>query len=45
MYNIFRILIEVPDYSSIFFFFQKMKRKLSPLEEKNIKGQQNEVLE
>ena len=30
MYNIFRILIEVPDYSSSFFFFQKMKRKLSP---------------
>ena len=38
MYNIFRILIGVPDYSrsSFFFFFQKMKRKLSPPEEKNI---------
>ena len=38
MYNIFRILfilIEVPDYSSSFlFFFQKMKGKLSPPEEK-----------
>ena len=30
MYNIFRILIEVPDYSSSFFFFQEMKRKLPP---------------
>ena len=37
MYNIFRILIEVPDYSSSFFFFpREMKRKLSPPEEKNI---------
>ena len=45
MYNIFRILIEVPDYSSSFFFFQEMKRKLSPPEEKNIKGQEKEVLE
>ena len=38
MYNIFIILIAVPDYSSssFFFFFQKMKRKLSPPEEKNI---------
>ena len=37
MYNIFRLLIGVPDYSSSFFlFFQKMKRKLSPPEEKNI---------
>ena len=45
MYNIFRILIEVPDYSSRFFFFQEMKRKLSPPEEKNIKGQEKEVLE
>ena len=33
MYNIFRILIEVSDYSSSFFFFRKMKRKLSPPEE------------
>ena len=31
MYNIFRKLIGVPDYSSSsFFFFSKMKRKLSP---------------
>ena len=30
MYNIFRILIEVSDYSSSLVFFQKMKRKLSP---------------
>ena len=30
MYNIFKILMEVPDYSSSFFFFQEMKRKLSP---------------
>ena len=38
MYNIFRILIGVPDYSSssFFFFFFLMKRKLSPPEEKNI---------
>ena len=37
MYNILGILIEVPDYSSSFFFlFQEMKRKLSPPEEKNI---------
>ena len=38
MYNIFRILIGVPDYSSssFFCFLQKMKRKLSPPEEKNI---------
>ena len=27
MYNIFKILIGVPDYSSSFFVFQKMKRK------------------
>ena len=34
MYNIFT---EVPDYSSSFvLFFRKMKRKLSPPEEKNI---------
>ena len=40
MYNIFRILIGVPDYSSSFFcFFKKMKRKLSPPEEKNSQGQ------
>ena len=45
MYNILRILIEVPDYSSVFFFPQEMKRKLSPPEEKNIKGQEKEVLE
>ena len=37
-------IIEVPDYSSIFFFFQKMK-KLSPPEGKNIQGQGKEVLE
>ena len=31
MYNTFRKLIGVPDYSSSFFFFsKKMKRKLSP---------------
>ena len=31
MYNIFRILMGVPEYSSsFFFFFQKMKRKLFP---------------
>ena len=38
MYNILRILIAVPDYSSssFFVFFQKMKRKLSPPEKKNI---------
>ena len=32
MYKIFRLLIGVPDYSSSFFpfFFQKIKRKLSP---------------
>ena len=36
MYNIFRILIEVPDCSSSFFFFRNMKRKLSPPKEKNI---------
>ena len=39
MYNIFRILKGVPDYSSssfLGFFLQKMKRKLSPPEEKNI---------
>ena len=30
MYNIFRILIEVPDYRVSFFFFQEMKRKVSP---------------
>ena len=31
MYNIFRKLIEVPDYrSSFYLFFKKMKRKLSP---------------
>ena len=37
MYNIFRILIGVPDYSSVFFLFfsQKMKRKLSPPDENN----------
>ena len=29
-----RILIEVSDYSSSFFFFPKMKRKPSPPEEK-----------
>ena len=35
MYNVFRILIKVPDYSSsLFVFFQKMMRKLSPQEEK-----------
>ena len=34
MYNIFRILIEVSDYSSSFVFFSKMKRKPSPPEEK-----------
>ena len=35
VHNIFRIRIEVPDYSSSFLlFFQKMKRKLSPPEEK-----------
>ena len=46
MYNIFRILIEVPDHSSSFlFFFQEMKRKLSPPEGKNIWGQEKEVLE
>ena len=39
MYNIFRLLIGVPDYSSSFFpfFFQKMKRKLSPPEGKKIR--------
>ena len=40
MYNIFRLLIGVPDYSSSFFsffFLKKMKRKLSPPEEKNIR--------
>ena len=31
MYNIFRKLIGVPDYrSSFYFYFQKMKRTLSP---------------
>ena len=44
MYNIFRILIEVPDYNIVVFFPQKMKRKLSPSEGKNIKGQEKEVL-
>ena len=36
MYNIFRILIGVPDYSSssLLGFFQNMKRKLYPPEEK-----------
>ena len=37
MYNIFRILIGVPDYSSSVFFcfvFKKMKRKISPPGEK-----------
>ena len=34
---LFRILIGVPDYSSIFMvFFQKMKRELTPLGGKNI---------
>ena len=37
MTKIFRLLIEVPDYSSSFFpfSFQKMKRKLSPPDENN----------
>ena len=37
MYKIFRLFIEVPDYSSSFFPFclKKMKRKLSPPDENN----------
>ena len=46
MYNIFRILIGVPDYSSSFLgFFSKNEEEAIPPEEKNIKGQQKEVLE
>ena len=45
MYNIFRILIEVPDYSSIFFFFSRNEEEAIPPGGKNIKGQEKEVLE
>ena len=39
MHNEFRILIEVPDYSSSYlFFFRKMKRKPSPPEENKYLG-------
>ena len=30
MYNIFRILIEVPDYSSSFFFFSRNEEEAIP---------------
>ena len=36
MYNIFRILIEVPDYSNSLFFFRKNEEEAIPPEEKNI---------
>ena len=45
MYNIFRILIEVPDYSSSFFFFSRNEEEAISPEEKYIKGQEKEVLE
>ena len=45
MYNIFRILIEVSDYSSSFFFFSKNEEEAIPPEENIIQGQQKEVLE
>ena len=35
MYKILSILIEISDYSIGFFFFKKMKRKLSPPDENN----------
>ena len=47
MYNIFRLLIGVPDYSSrffLFFFFLNEEEAIPP-GGKNIKGQQKEVLE
>ena len=46
MYKIFRLLIEVPDYSSSFFpfFFQKMKRKLSSPDENKTKASTRMIL-
>ena len=35
MYNIFSIVIEVRDYSSSFFFFQKHEEEAIPLGGKN----------
>ena len=36
MYNIFSIIIEVPDYSSSLFFFQKNEEEAIPVGGKNI---------
>ena len=38
MYNIFRILIEVSDYSSSFFFFSKNEEKAIPPGKKHYLG-------
>ena len=38
MYNIFSILIEVPDYSSSFFFFPKNEEEAIPLGVKTYLG-------
>ena len=45
MYNIFRILIEVLDHSSIYIFFFSRNEEEAIPPGKNISGQEKEVLE